>query len=217
MHHLPNTYATCWVLITHVALVSVGSYECKKEKRQKGKKNPKEIRTWVTAAQILLFYPSSPFYLCKHSLIIPWSYLGMCLCYNKQGPLFSLGGQLFPCSEGRGPASLAVAYIWLVSCHSPFLCPWKILIDRVMLCCWAGTQPQNPSWHSSPGSRYQLIGIGMRDKMMCHPWFNSLYPMLIWLGKECRSPTPFPTPLPWPRCLLPIYHRALALWGVMQR
>lgn len=58
--------------MTHVALVSMGSYECKKERKQRGKK-PIEMRVQVTAAQTSPFHPSSPFYRCKYSPIIPYT------------------------------------------------------------------------------------------------------------------------------------------------
>ena len=42
-----------------------------------------------------------------------------------------------------------------------------------MFFCWARTQLQSPSWHSSSDRQYQLVGTLIRGKMVCHPWFNS--------------------------------------------
>lgn len=51
-------------------MVSMGSYECKEEKKEmkSGKNNPKEIRTWVDSSSNLAFLSFLPFLFVQTQL-----------------------------------------------------------------------------------------------------------------------------------------------------
>lgn len=84
-----------------MALVSMGSHECKKEKKEV--KNPTEMRTRMIAVQTLPFYPSSPFYLCKFSPVIPYTdAIQVCVYVAVNKDL------CFPLEAGHSSASIAL-------------------------------------------------------------------------------------------------------------